>query len=335
MVSQQTADRLWFEWMFIFGSSVIVYSIIYRIAFQKQLSRGNGNSQIIVTSSSNDQNVVRSKISTIDENKNLDITEKESTEQKTVTIESSKQTQKELPKIYTPLNCMKFASCSISVLNCTLCVFASISLFYHQYWQDPIYGTPGIPFYISATCQAYFFSDLMGDIIIYYWFQLPSFRRDVLIHHCFAMSVIPWMMIPTPRYAWFMITIAFSFEFSTIFLNGTFFCKWYDQSEALTMKFKLGFLLSWFLVRVPGSIGLIIWMGLYGDRLLNEYPTDKFIGVIILCSFNFIMQSMWTVLIIRKTYRTLTATDSQNDAVDGFDLKRRNSIEISNVTSEA
>ena len=279
MVSQETANQLWFKWMWIFGSSMMIYTIIYRYAFEKQVSNSD----------------------------------------------------------HTPENCMKYSSCLLSIINCILCSIAGISIFYHKYWIDPIYGIPGIPFYISATCQSYFIVDLGGDIIIYFWYNLVSFRFDVLIHHCFALSVIPWMTIPIPQYAWFILSIAFSFEFSTIFLNATFFCKWYNKSESVTIKYKIGFLISWFIVRVPGTIGVVVWVIMFRERLYNEYPLEKFIGVILLSIFNAIMQGLWTILIIRKTYRTLTAKDNNqgNAAMDGFDLKRSNSIEVTNVTSEA
>jgi len=331
MVSQDTADGLWFEWMWIFGASVIVYTIIYRLAFEKQLS--HSNALTIFNNVSSHSNHVNGAISPIDENKSLDDTESQNQNQ---TQPDKKKAAKN--EVYTPENCMKYSSCILSVINCIICSLAGFSIFYHKYWIDPIYGTPGLPFYVSATCQAYFIVDLGGDIIVYFWYNLAQFRFDVLIHHCFALSVIPWMTIPIPKYAWFMITIAFSFEISTIFLNGTFFCKWYNKSDSLTMKYKLGFLISWFLVRVPGSIGLIVWLILFRERLYNEYPLTKFIGVVALSGFNFLMQGLWTVLIVRKTYKTLAASDNAQDgsgAVDGFDLKRRNSLEVTNVTSEA
>eukprot|EP00484_Ammonia_sp_Unknown_P016010 CAMPEP_0197052080 /NCGR_PEP_ID=MMETSP1384-20130603/26619_1 /TAXON_ID=29189 /ORGANISM="Ammonia sp." /LENGTH=51 /DNA_ID=CAMNT_0042484727 /DNA_START=1 /DNA_END=153 /DNA_ORIENTATION=- len=51
--------------------------------------------------------------------------------------------------------------------------------------------------------------------------------------------------------------MGFAMEFSTIFLNLSFFGKWYEIKEATITKFKLLFVLTWFLVRVPGTIGCI------------------------------------------------------------------------------
>ena len=331
MVSEETVDRLWHEWLWIFGASAIFYSILYRFAFEKQLSHSNALTIFTIKSHSIHTNVMPP----IDEKQSIDETSENLENLDKPEIPETKTKKKEEEEMYTPENCMKYSSCVLSVINCAICTLAGFSIIYHRYWLDPIYGEPGIPFYASATCQAYFLIDVGGDIIVYFWYNLSTFRWDVFIHHCFALSVVPWMMIPKPIYAWLMMTVALSFEISTISLNGTFFCKWYNKSDSITMKFKLGFVITWFLVRVPGSIGLVVWLILFRDRLYNEYPLEKFIGCIVLIAFNFCMQGLWTILIIRKTYRTLAKAENARDAVGGFDLKRRSSIEVRNVTSEA
>merc|ERR1712228_227188 len=149
-----------------------------------------------------------------------------------------------------------------------------------------------------------------------------------------------WIIIPRPIYAWMVTLICLSMEFSTIFLNASFFAKWYNLNESVVRNIKLTFVISWMLVRVPGTIGIEIWIIYFAERMWNEYPLDKLICIVIIAFLNLIMQSVWTVLIIKKTYNALTlTTEDDNDGKSNLpqiDLKRRrHSIDVTNVTSEA
>ena len=52
----------------------------------------------------------------------------------------------------------------------------------------------------------------------------------------------------------------------------------------------------------------------------EEWPFDKLIGVILLPLGNGIMQSIWTVQIIQKAYKSLTKKADDVVGVDNFDL---------------
>lgn len=143
---------------------------------------------------------------------------------------------------------------------------------------------------------------------------------DIILHHFFFTAYIICFLIP-PVYVWLNSCAALTMEISTIFLNLNFLAKWYGCSDSVIFKFKCGFLISWFLVRVPISfIYYPLYLSTYWSQMQEEWPFDKLIGVILLPLGNGIMQSIWTVQIIQKAYKSLTKKADDVVGVDNFDL---------------
>eukprot|EP01083_Nonionella_stella_P063920 166117_1 len=335
LLEKQSLEDLWTHWMILFVSAIIIYAFIYQYVFRRQLSYyTSGASQSVPTQNGDLNEHTDTKLSSVHE-------ETETPKQQPENIPSS-----DANEAFCPERCMLFANVSVSTINAVICSLSSLFLFYAPYWDDPIYGTAIPVYYVTAVTQAYFIVDLTCEVVVYLKYELPRFRWDTLLHHGSVLIYMFWILIPEPIYAWIVTEIAIAMEFSTIFLNASFFAKWYHAKETTIHNIKMGFVLMWFLVRVPGSIAILVWIILFAERILKEYPHDKFGGIIFISTANVIIQGVWTVMIIRKLYRTFvqptcTSADDQADAespapVPGMlNLKRTNSMEITNVTSEA
>ena len=223
---------------------------------------------------------------------------------------------------YTPLNCSKYASCVLSTINAIiLSVGGPTAVYYHRYLNDPLYGTPGIAFYVHATFLGYLTVDAVAIIIVHCTYRLKALMWDVILHHLLFIICCLWQQIPLPHYAWITACAAYIMEVSTIFLNGNFMAKWYKCSESVIFRFKLGFLISWFLVRVPVTFVFFpgYWI-LYGKRVWLEFPIDKAMAIIVLPAANLVMQSIWTLHITKKAYKTLMKKKDHSPKIDNFDL---------------
>ena len=228
-------------------------------------------------------------------------------------------------ELYSAENCAKYASCVLSMVNCCIVAPAGpIATVYHQYWEDPLYGTPGIAFDISAVFAAYLVVDMMAGIVVHFRYNFKSILWDVILHHLFFIIALLAMEYPDPAYFWIIVCALYSMEISTIFLNGQFMAKWYKLSESVIFRFKMGFLISWFVVRVPVSFVIIPgYLYLHWDRMWEEIPFRNCVVYMVEAASNAIMQSIWTVLIVRKTYRVLFGVKRGADtvkSVDSFDL---------------
>merc|ERR1719295_1523854 len=197
-----------------------------------------------------------------------------------------------------------------------------ISFFYHKYWEDPLYGEPGIASYGLAIFASYLGVDTIAMVAVYFKHNM-SLLWDVILHHViFIACVIALMHIMN---GWIVISGLLSMEISTIFLNGQFMAKWYKCSESIIFKFKLGFVISWLLVRVPVAlIGMPIYCYLYGGRMLTEWTLAKGVGYLAGSVSIILLQLYWTILILKKMYRTLFAKDTVSE-VDNFDLVQKES----------
>ena len=114
--------------------------------------------------------------------------------------------------------------------------------------------TPGIAFYVHATFLGYLTVDAVSTIIVHLTYRLKILMWDVILHHLFFIIRCLCQQIPLPHYAWITACAAYTMEVSTIFLNGNFMAKWYKCSESVIFRFKLGFLISSFLMRVQVTI---------------------------------------------------------------------------------
>jgi len=68
--------------------------------------------------------------------------------------------------------------------------------------------------------------------------------------------------------------------------------------------------------------------------MYEQFPFNKFMAPLVMTAGNAIMQGMWTVLIIKKTYQSVMGKNDEVDAVDNFDLtvpNDRDDIDIANA----
>merc|ERR1719361_511818 len=145
--------------------------------------------------------------------------------------------------------------------------------------------------------------------------------RDVILHHAVFIAVTVFMETPIPQYSWLCVACALSLESTTLFLNGQFLSKWYKLSDSTVLKFKWSFAISWFLVRVPIlSIAIPIFFYKNWRQILQEWPMYKFIGSVIGFAAIWVMNNIWTVMIVKKMYRILLEEDNNVKAMDSFDL---------------
>ena len=206
-------------------------------------------------------------------------------------------------------------------------IYFTISFFYHKYWEDPLYGEPGIASYGLAVFCAYLMVDMFAMFAVYFTHNLPSILRDIILHHVVFIGSVIVIQFPLPLYGWIVISGLLSMEISTVFLNGQFMAKWYKCSESFIFKFKLGFVISWLLVRVPATIALSAYCYLFGYRMVTEWPLVKGVTYLLASAAIIILQLFWTVLIIKKMYRTLVAKDTVSE-VDNFDLVDKESESV-------
>lgn len=292
------------QWAYLLMGSLLVFGLICYFTFHRQLDHGKNELP--------DSLPVPDWISECEDR---------------VQVHEQSNTTNTRRTNYTPENCFKYTSCVLSTINCFICAPAGlIAFFYHEYWKDPIYGTPGIAFHVLAIFTAYLLVDLIAMFVVYCRYHLSSLLWDVILHHLtFIACVMAMMYIMN---GWIIISGLLTMEFSTIFLNAQFMAKWYKCSESFIFKLKLGFLATWFSVRVPVAlVGIPIYFYLYAERLWKEWPPSKAIAYWTGMIAILIMQLMWTILIVQKTYRTLFDKDTVT-AVDNFDLvPERDSID--------
>lgn len=289
MISLEEARTLWTKWIIVFTLSLVYYCILYVVAFRRQISLNATVKSRIKIADSQTRDLVRESI-----------------------------------PLYTTENCARYASCVLSLSNSTICSAAGpIAFFYHRYWESVhsmIFGTPGLTFYISALFCGWLVTDMLTMVTVCCIYRL-KLSWDVILHHILFLAVMLFMEIPIPQYLWVVGTFAYTMEVSTVFLNCKFFAKWYQCSESVVLKFKYAFLAAWMLVRAPISLVVPpIYLILFGEQMFEQYPLHKFIGALLLCLGNVVLQGIWTVLILRKAYNTFTNKKDDVTAVDNIDL---------------
>ena len=334
-ISVEETRDLWLNWSIVFLVSSAIYGVIYFITFNRELSRkfkpdikvSDACSALLVhrTNTDGDRDTYGQTNGYVNGQANGHTNGQASGQRNGQgDAYTTKRSETKSESIYTPENCSKYASCILSTINSIICAIgAPFAIFYHQYWEDPLYGTPGIAFYVLALFISYLVVDSIAMFVVYFKYRMKNLFWDILVHHLCFMAVAMWMELPIPQYGWICQSCGMAMEASTVFLNGQFLAKWYKCSESVIFKLKCGFLAAWFLVRVPISFGLApaFWI-ILGRKVFEEYPVDKIIGTLVMTLANTGMQSLWTVLIIRKTYRTFVKKGDDADVkdADNFDL---------------
>eukprot|EP01084_Bolivina_argentea_P038653 71485_1 len=209
---------------------------------------------------------------------------------------------------------MEFASSVISIINALfVTITAAFFMLYHKYWDTPVRCQPGLYFEACLFSNSYFTVDGLADILIWtinkntkHKFKL---RIDVVLHHIFAHLFIPLLEIPNPVYFWFLLSMASFIEISTIFLNIQFFAKFLNLSKKFKAISKFGFVLSWFMCRLPASIAMIWWLVHYFTNI-KSLPLIKSVSVSILVILNGIVQGLWSIQIIKKIIQYLMHTET-------------------------
>ena len=127
--------------------------------------------------------------------------------------------------------------------------------------------------------------------------------------------------VALPHYVLTWWAVVMTTEWLTLFLNDSFFAELNKVSDALFPKLKLGFLISWCLMRVP--VSFILYPGFlieFGAQMHAEIPSDQFIGVMALFAVPAVIQGILTALIVKKTYRAMTSKKDGETLMDNFDL---------------
>lgn len=234
---------------------------------------------------------------------------------------NSKIVQKDAT-MYTPENCAKYATCVLSTINsCIVGTAGPIAIVYHRYWEDPLYGTPGIAMAASVVFVSYLLVDLVAGFVVHFTYRLDALHWDVIAHHILFTLELASIGYPDLIYQWWPICHMYTMEISTIFLNGQFLAKWYRMSESVIFKFKMGFLISWFTVRVP--VAFVVMPGylyLYWDIVRTELPMRYLVGYIVGATMSAALQSMWTVALIKKVFVTFYGAKVSEEPGKNFDL---------------
>ena len=156
-------------------------------------------------------------------------------------------------------------------------------------------------------------------------YQTISIPWNVVLHHLFGIGSILWLEVALPHYVWTQWAMVITSEWSTLFLDDSFFADLNKVSDAVFSRLKSGFLISLCLMRVP--VSFILYPGFaikFGAEMHAEFPLDQFIGVMAICTFPVVMQGIWTVLIVKKTYRAMTSKKDVATLWDYFDLTDQN-----------
>eukprot|EP01083_Nonionella_stella_P002727 7838_1 len=288
MVRDHGHDELWRHWFIIFAISITLYTITYTCVFRRQLS---------YTKQSTPNTTTKDENRSPHEQQNDEIIE---------------EIQKGVKANTGAAECIFYAGCVGSMCNAIVCVAGALCLLYAPYWNNShthniLYGEPLFAFYLTPIVESYFLIDLLSQIVLPLIYSLPSTKYDIIYHHLMSLSYVTWIITPKPIYAWAITLLCFAMEFSTIFLNISFFAKWYKWSAKNIQNVKLMFVIAWFAVRLPGAIAWVVLLCLYGHAMFDEYPLDKFICVVLFSFINLSLQVSWSVLIVKKTYRAIMA----------------------------
>eukprot|EP01084_Bolivina_argentea_P079967 144912_1 len=221
---------------------------------------------------------------------------------------------------FSPKDAKTIGSSVISLINAIICSFGGVfALFYHMYWKSVnTKNEPGVTFYGVAAFSAYFFIDTIIEILLYLYFKNNKKLKipldvTIIAHH--ILSLFPLAIeIPKPVYYWFYISLIMMLESSTIFLNLQIFGKHFDGTVAKKLRkySKLGFVLSWFVVRVP--VFVLIWWKIISQ--FNKFISISFvrscIGLIAFAVLT-LLNGGWTVVIIQKIIGYLNKTETKKN----------------------
>ena len=155
--------------------------------------------------------------------------------------------------------------------------------------------------------------------------QTNSIPLDVVLHHVIVIGFILWVEVALPHYVRKWCAMIMITEWSSFFLDDSFFAELNKVSDAVFSKLKLVLLILWCLLRV--AISFILYPGFViqcGAAMHAEFPLDQFIGVMAIFAILAVIQGIWTVLIVKKTYRAITSKKDVSALRDNFDLMDQN-----------
>ena len=140
-----------------------------------------------------------------------------------------------------------------------------------------------------------------------------------------GIGYIIWVGVALPHYVLTWWAVVMTTEWLTLFLNDSFFAELNKVSDAVFPKLKLGFLISWCLMRVP--VSFILYPGFviaFGAEMHAQFPLDQCIGMMAMYAVPAVIQGILTVLIVKKTYRAMTSKKDVETLMDNFDLMDQN-----------
>ena len=124
-------------------------------------------------------------------------------------------------------------------------------------------------------------------------FKPIPYRMDVIAHHTFAYTTVYFLNFPTPIYGWLILCAPLVTEFSTIFMNFRWFAKHYGYSKRLQYHLNNAFVTTWFVVRLPAILSLLIYLIWNWDAVYRNCPPRVAIsGTILILCINFIAISV-------------------------------------------
>merc|ERR1711971_132271 len=123
-------------------------------------------------------------------------------------------------------------------------------------------------------------------------------RYDIILHHLYVILSMFVALWPKAIYMWTMWPLYLATEISTPFLNMQWFAK-HLKWKKLRKISQIGFLITWFTVRLPIVVYLMYALIKDSKRII-EASIVRFIGISSVAVVAYPIQIMWTIFIIWK-----------------------------------
>ena len=176
-----------------------------------------------------------------------------------------------------------------------------------------------------ATLRIILFDNQLYTCALFTRYQMNSILWNVMLQDVIGIGSILWVEAALPHYVWTRGVMFIITEWSTLFLNDSFFADLNKVSDSVVSKLKLRFFITLCLMRVP--VSFILYPGFLiqcGAAMHAEIPSDQFIGVMANFAVPAVIQGILTVLIVKKTYRAMTSKKDAETLMDNFDLTDQN-----------
>eukprot|EP01084_Bolivina_argentea_P140694 247292_1 len=209
---------------------------------------------------------------------------------------------KSYKKGLSPKDCLSLTTNIGSTVNGVFGTVASLWFFIDKKWKEPVTGNPGSTGHIMSFITSYFVADMALPILFYlkYSSQIVPRRYSVIFHHIIMGSMMFLINYPEPYYGWIILAICPTLgELSTVFLNAQWFGKFF-KCQKLAKYAKIGFVISWFIVRIPLFLFVLWWLIYYWKRIWQEMPLRVAIVSVAVTVGLLLLNIPWTIIIILK-----------------------------------